>query len=138
MRRITQGLVLLLVLGLGVGLVSCGGDDDDFDDIAGTYVGQIFDNIVGAGTLTVVIAQNGNNLVGSYTTVFGVVGGAGFGNGDLTGVINGSTISLTAVPRANARGCVFTVNANSDDDDLNGTYTSGNCPAEAGRFDISR
>ena len=40
MRRITQGLVLLLVLGLSVGLMSCGGDDDD-DDISGVFQGTI-------------------------------------------------------------------------------------------------
>ncbi len=40
MRRITQGLVLLLVLGLSVGLMSCGGDDDD-EDISGVFQGTV-------------------------------------------------------------------------------------------------
>ena len=43
MRRITQGLVLLLVLGLSVGLMSCSGDDDD-EDISGVFQGTITDN----------------------------------------------------------------------------------------------
>jgi hypothetical protein len=135
MRRVTQGLVLLLVLGLSVGLVSCGGDDDE--DIAGTFVGSIFDNAAGQGTLTVILNQNGNNLVGNYTTVFGVIGGAALGNGSLTGVINGSTISLNAVP--NQGPCTFVVNASVDGDDITGTYVA-NLPnlCSGGTFDISR
>ena len=43
MRRITQGLVLLLVLGLSVGLMSCSGDDDD-EDISGIFQGTVTDN----------------------------------------------------------------------------------------------
>jgi len=137
MRRITQGLVLLLVLGLSVGLVSCGGDDDE--DIAGTYVGTINDNFAGAGTLTVVLSQNGNTLVGNYTSVFNPGSGrtAAFGNGDLTGVINGSVASLTANPRSGSP-CVFIVNANVDDDDITGTYASSNCPDQFGSINASR
>jgi hypothetical protein len=135
MRRITQGLVLLLVLGLSVGLVGCGGDDDE--DIAGTYVGTITDNFAGVGTLTVVLSQNGNTLVGNYTSVFGAGRGAAFGNGDLSGVINGSVASLTANPRSGSP-CVFIVNASVDDDDITGTYASSNCPNEFGSINASR
>jgi len=135
MRRITQGLVLLLVLGLSVGLMSCGGDDDD-EDISGVFQGTITDNGTGQqGSITVSIFQNGNNLSGSYTTLFGAIGASSIGNGNLSGVINGSTVSLTVT--SSTSGCTYVVNANVDDDDFDGTFvsTSG---CQGGFFDTSR
>jgi hypothetical protein len=119
--------VLLLVLGLSVGLMSCGGDDDD-EDISGVFQGTITDESGGQGSIIVNLFQNGNNLNGSYTTLFGAIGLSRIGNGNLTGVINGSTVSLTATPIGSQ--CTYIVNGNADDDELNGTYISvtGGCP----------
>jgi hypothetical protein len=128
MRRITQGLVLLLVLGLSVGLMSCGGDDDD-DDISGNFQGTVTEIDASGqptrqGSIAVSLFQSGNNLNGSYTTVIGAIGQSSIGNGNLSGVINGSVVSLTAT---SSSGCVYVVSASLDDDDFDGTFvgTSG-------------
>ena len=134
MRRITQGLVLLLVLGLSVGLMSCGGDDDD-EDISGVFRGTINDEP--NPSLTVSLIQNGNNLTGSYTTLVGTIGASRVGNGSLSGVINGSTVSLTATSSTVPR-CTFVVNGTVDDDDLNGTFLSTAGPCQGGVFNTSR
>ena len=129
MRRITQGLVLLLVLGLSVGLMSCGGDDDD-EDISGVFQGTITDGTGGQGSIIVNLFQNGNTLNGSYTTLFGIIGQSRIGNGNLSGVINGSTVSLTATPSGSR--CTYIVNGNADDDELNGTYILSLADAQVG------
>ena len=135
MRRITQGLVLLLVLGLSVGLMSCGGDDDD-EDISGVFQGTVTEADTGrTGSIVVSLIQSGNTLTGTYTTVIGAIGDSRIGNGNLSGVINGSTVSLTA--NSTSSGCTYVVNASIDDDDFNGTFvsTSG---CLGGTFDTSR
>ena len=92
MRRITQGLVLLLVLGLSVGLMSCGGDDDD-DNISGVFRGTLTDNngfIGNQAQLT--LQQNGTAVTGFFTPFPGTQ----VGTGNVNGAINGSIVSLTA------------------------------------------
>jgi hypothetical protein len=138
MRRITQGLVLLLVLGLSVGLMSCGGDDDD-EDISGNFQGTVTEIDASGqptrqGSIVVNLNQNGNNLNGSYTTVIGAIGQSSIGNGNLSGVINGSVVSLTAT---SSSGCVYVVNASVDDDDFDGTFV-GTSGCLGGFFSTSR
>jgi hypothetical protein len=114
--------------------MSCGGDDDD-EDISGVFQGTVTDNAAGQGSIIVNLFQNGNSLTGSYTTLFGAVGASSIGNGNLSGVINGSTVSLTAT--SSTSGCSYVVNASIDDDDFDGTFVStSGCPG--GFFDTSR
>jgi hypothetical protein len=125
-----------LVLGLGVGLMGCGGDDDD-ENISGVFQGTVVDSGTGQqGSIIVNLFQSGNSLTGSYTTLFGAIGASNIGNGDLSGVINGSTVSLTATSSTSR--CVFVVNATVDDDDLDGTFLSTSGPCQGGTFNTSR
>ena len=135
MRRITQGLVLLLVLGLSVGLMSCGGDDDD-EDISGVFQGTVTEANTGrTGSIVVSLIQSGNTLTGNYTTVIGLPGESSLGNGNVSGVINGSTVALTA--NSTTSGCTYVVNANVDDDDFNGAFLS-TTGCLGGTFDTER
>jgi hypothetical protein len=122
MRRITQGLVLLLVLGLSVGLMSCSGDDED-EDISGVFQGTVTEaDTQRTGSIVVSLIQSGNTLNGTYTTVIGLVGDSRIGNGNLSGVINGSTVALTAT--STTSGCTYVVNASIDDEDFDGAFVS--------------
>ena len=81
MRRITQGLVLLLVLGLSVGLMSCSGDDDD-EDISGVFQGTITDNTgLSSNQAQLVLQQNGTVVTGFFTPFPGTQVGTGNVNG---------------------------------------------------------
>jgi hypothetical protein len=117
--------------------MSCGGDDED-ENISGVFQGTVVDSGTGQqGSIIVNLFQSGNNLTGSYTTLFGAIGASNIGNGDLSGVINGSTVSLTATSSTVPR-CTFVVNATVDDDDLNGTFLSTAGPCQGGTFNTSR
>jgi hypothetical protein len=130
MRRITQGLVLLLVLGLGVGLTSCGGDDDD--DISGNYLGTLQDNLTGStGSITASLTQNGSAVVGTFLTTFiGTQGAIGNG-GNVSGAVSGSSVTLTVNP-SDPRDCPFTATGSIDDDEITGVYSAFNCSVSAG------
>ena len=74
MRRITQGLVLLLVLGLSVGLMSCGGDDDD-EDISGVFQGTVTEADTTDRSIVVSLIQSGNTTERDLSTVIGLFAG---------------------------------------------------------------
>jgi len=141
MRRITQGLVLLLVLGLSVGLMSCGGDDDD-EDISGVFQGTITDNTgLSSNQAQLVLQQNGTVATGFFTPFPGTQ----VGTGNVNGAVSGDLVTLTATdfPAAipGAGGCRFAfINATIDDDNISGNYVSSGCPAlvSSGIFDFSR
>jgi len=135
MRRITQGLVLLLVLGLSVGLMSCGGDDDD-DNISGFYQGQIQDNNGFIGNLAqLTIQQNGSAVSGIFTPFPGTP----VGTGNVDGVISGSSVTLTATGFTGDSDCRFVFTGSVDDDEINGNYVTSGCLAvSSGLFTFER
>jgi hypothetical protein len=133
MRRITQGLVLLLVLGLSVGLMSCGGDDDD-DNISGFYQGSLTDNngfVVNLATLN--IQQNGVVVTGIFTPT------PTLGSGNVNGLSSGSSVTLPVTGFPVATSCQFVFNGTIDDDTISGNYSTSNCPAvTSGLFNFQR
>jgi hypothetical protein len=137
MQRITQGLVLLLALGLSVGLMSCGGDDDD-ENISGSYQGTLTDNtgfIANLAQLT--IQQNGSSVSGIFTPFPGTQ----VGTGNVTGLTSGSTVTLTAngFPGPGASRCQFVFSGGVDDDQIKGNYATTDCPAvSSGLFTFDR
>ena len=135
MRRITQGLVLLLVLGLSVGLMSCGGDDDD-ENISGFYQGQIQDNNGFIGNLAqLTIQQNGSIVSGIFTPFPGTQ----VGTGTVDGVTSGSTVTLTATSFPGDSDCRFVFTGSVDDDNISGNYVTSDCPGvSSGLFNFDR
>lgn len=136
MRRITQGLVLLLVLGLSVGLMSCGGDDDD-ENISGSYQGTLTDNngfIGNQAQLT--IQQNGTAVSGIFTPFPGTT----VGTGNVNGAVSGDLVTLTATNFPGAPGCSFVfLNASVDDEEIKGNYgTTGCTVVSSGLFNFER
>jgi len=133
MRRITQGLVLLLVLGLSVGLMSCGGDDDD-ENISGFYQGSLTDNngfIANVAQLT--IQQNGSAVSGIFTPTPAV------GTGNVDGVTSGSSVTLRVNGFSGDSDCTFVFTGSVDDDEISGNYVTSNCPAvSSGLFNFER
>jgi len=129
--------VLVLVLGLSVGLMSCGGDDNE--DISGNYLGTLQDNLTGStGSVTASLTQNGSAVVGTFLTVFiGAVGAIGNG-GNVQGAVSGSSVTLTVSP-SNPRDCPFTATGTVDGDKISGVYAAFNCSVAAGgSFSINR
>jgi hypothetical protein len=122
--------VLLLVLGLSVGLVSCGGDDDD-EDISGNYLGTLQDNTGSTGSIIASLTQNGSAVVGTFRTTF-LVGNGAIGNGgNVSGAVSGSSVTLTVNP-SDPRDCPFTATGSIDDDEITGVYSAFNCSVSAG------
>src|SRR5215510_845136 len=64
-RRASEIIVVLAVL-----LAGCGGGGDDDVNVASTFRGTLQDNSVGTGTVTATLAQDGNDLTGTYQTMF--------------------------------------------------------------------
>ena len=96
MRRLTYvGIGLVMIW---VALAGCGGDDDENNDanVPGTFRGTIQDSIAGTGTITVTLAQDGNDLRGTYQTTFADPRNNGAGSVD--GEVHGNGVTLTASP----------------------------------------
>ena len=135
MRRITQGLVLLLVLGLSVGLMSCGGDDED-ENITGAYRGSITDNNGFVGNQAqLTLQQNGTFLTGSFSPFPGTQVGIGV----VEGLVNDSRVTFKVDRFTSDPDCTFLFDGGVDDDELSGSYVSDKClVVSSGTFDFER
>src|SRR4029450_7512365 len=121
MRRLTYvgiGLVMLI----WVVLAGCGGDDDDDKNdanVTGTVRGTIHDSIAGTGTITVTLAQDDSDLIGTYQTTF--ADPRNNGAGSVEGEVHGNALTLTATPSV-PTACPFNVTAIVNGAQINGTY----------------
>jgi hypothetical protein len=128
--------VASLVLVVGMLLTSCGPSDESTAsyDFAGTWTGVVQDNQADAGTVTAVLAQNGNELTGNWQIVFEdrTVGGTA------TGVVSGNEVVFDLVP-SQANTCPYNVVVTRSGDTLSGTYSAVDCSANVtGTISVSK
>jgi hypothetical protein len=141
MRRLTYVGIGLAML-IWVVLAGCGGDDDDKNDanVTGTFRGTIQDSIAGTGTITVTLAQDGNDLRGTYQTTFADPRNNGAGSVD--GEVHGNGVTLTASPSVTSfvpPACPFNVTAFVNGAQISGTYAAFNCTvAVSGSLTLTR
>ena len=99
-------------------------------DVAGPWCGEIDDNALGSGTITLSIIQKGSHLGGTWSDDLG-------GSGKLTGKIKGTAI--TAKLHFNGSKCRLAVNGILvAPDEVTGNYALFGCKqADGGSFDIT-
>ena len=141
MRRLTY-VEIGLVMMIWVVLAGCGGDDDDKNDanVTGTFRGTIQDSIAGTGTITVTLAQDDSDLIGTYQTTF--ADPRNNGAGSVEGEVHGNAVTLTASPSVTPlvpTACPFNVTAIVNGDQISGTYAAFNCTvAVSGSLTLTR
>lgn len=147
MRRTTLQIACALASGV---LLSCGGGSSGSSPtsptapmslptlsltLTGTWTGTGTDLPINHSFgLTMTLAQNGANITGSWSTATG-------NSGPLTGVVNGSTVTITASNVEGEPDCTTLFDGQRDGDNrLSGTFESGpRCSDDAmGRFDLAR
>ena len=141
MRRLTYvGIGLVMIW---VALAGCGGDDDDDKNdanVAGTFRGTIQDSIAGTGTITVTLAQDDSDLIGTYQTTF--ADPRNNSAGSVEGEVHGNAATLTATPSVTPfvpTACPFNVTAIVNGAQINGTYAAFNCTvAVSGSLTLTR
>jgi hypothetical protein len=148
LMRVTIGMlgILACVLGLvlvgcggdaacvfGSGLIGCGGDDEE-ENLSGTYQGTMQDSLVGTGTLTATLAQTDSMVMGTFQTSFP----EGNGGGNVSGTRRDEALTLTVTP-PQPPACPVHVTATIDDEKIQGTYATVDCPVGAtGTFTLTR
>ena len=85
--------VLVFVCACGGALAACGGGDET-EQVSGVYRGTMQDSLVGTGTITATLVQQGTAMSGAFDTSFA----AGNGGGSVSGSLNGTTLTLTVTP----------------------------------------
>ena len=98
--------------------------------LAGNYTGTINDNQSGTGTLTASFTQNGNNLSGTWNTVFGGVGV----NGTVSGSIFGNQANITV----STSNCSYNVTGTLNGSSFSGGYTPNAPCTDSGTFSLVR
>ena len=123
-------------------VVGCGGDDNNEPLLNGGFGGTMQDSLAGSGTLTMTIIQDGENLKGTWASVFAAP--ANDNQGILTGTIQNPSaphpsISMLLQP-ANTASCPLQVTATLlTPVEMTGTYAAMNCSrAETGTLDVTR
>jgi hypothetical protein len=123
-------------------VIGCGGDDNNEPVMTGNYRGTMQDSLVGRGTITVTIIQNGENLRGTWQSLF--ADPTNNNGGSLTGTIHRPSvphpnISLLLQP-ANPTTCPFQVTGTLITPvEMTGTYVAVNCSrVETGTLDVTR
>jgi hypothetical protein len=141
MRRLTY-MGIGLVTMIWVVLAGCGGDDDDNNDanVTGTFRGTIQDSIAGTGTITVTLAQDDSDLIGTYQTTF--ADPRNNSAGSVEGEVQGNAVTLTATPSVTPlvpTACPFNVTAIVNGAQISGTYAAFNCTvAVSGSLTLTR
>lgn len=133
MRR--QGIVVLICVALLA--MACGDDSPTSPSnsgVTGTWVGSIQSTITGASTVRVTLTQSGSMISGSYS----IAQGQAVDAGNVSGMINGAGINLTATP-SDPRTCPFQVTAVWSGNIITGTYAAFNCTvAFSGSISLTR
>lgn len=137
-RQILVWSLWLLMLCISLAISGCDGDGgDDQPFIGGTYRGTIQDSSAGAGTVIATIAQDGEDLSGTWQSTFS--NPASNNGGTLTGTLNDPSITLTlnsSVPTA----CPFNLTGTLvGQTRVTGTYAAFNCSRPiTGTIDVTR
>lgn len=107
-------------------------------DIAGTYVGSLYDNIAGRGVVTVTILQDGKTLTGTWATEF--ASSQRYGNsGELQGVLITTTTAQVYLSSSVPGACPFLATIVVEGTELTGTYAAHNCTrGDGGSFTATR
>ncbi len=99
-------------------------------NMAGSWSGMLNDNILGSGTISATVNQNGVSLTGLFTDSFGRLG-------QVFGVIIGSTVYFDLVPSM-AEACTFSATGSLNGNTLSGTYNTVSCSVtDSGTFNFS-
>jgi hypothetical protein len=64
------------------------------ESVSGVYRGTIQDSLVGTGTITATLVQQGTAISGAFDTSFA----AGNGGGSVSGSLDGTMLTLTVTP----------------------------------------
>jgi hypothetical protein len=139
MRRLTYVGIGLVMIWVALG--GCDGDDEPHDaNVTGTFRGTIQDSIAGTGTITVTLAQDDSDLIGTYQTTF--ADPRNNSAGSVEGEVQGNAVTLTATPSVTPfvpTACPFNVTAIVNGDQISGTYAAFNCTvAVSGSLTLTR
>jgi hypothetical protein len=131
LERATVRMLGVLLCMIGLGLVGCGGDDDE-ETVSETFRGTIQDSLAGPGTITVTLVQTGSTVTGTFQISFA----AGTSGGSLSGTSDHDTFMLIFTP-SQPLACPLNVTATIEDDEIQGTYAAFNCPVvQTGSFTL--
>jgi hypothetical protein len=114
------------------------GQGTSLPDIAGTYVGTLYDNIAGSGAFTVTILQEGKTLTGTWAVQF--ASSYRYNNsGEVRGVMLSSTSAAFYLISSVSSACPYLATVIVEAGRLRGTYASHNCTfANGGSFAASK
>lgn len=117
-------MFVLFIIGCST-ITSCGSENSDSNtiDITGTWKGTANDNVGGTGNFTVTLSQSASKVTGTWYISFPSVGYDNAGN--VSGTINGSSVSATLTP-SDPTDCPFNLTANVSGKQMSGTYASFN------------
>ncbi len=98
--------------------------------LGGNWSGTLNDDMLGGGTISGTITQNGVTLTGTFTDSFGL-------SGQFYGVVIGSTIYFDLIPSM-AGACPFTATGTLSGNTLTGTYMAVLCSVmDSGTFSMT-
>lgn len=137
-----MGRWLLILTGLIVVLVGCGGDDDDNEGanacinpplVAGQWSGTITDEALGAGTITGPFTQDGCVLVVNLQLCFA----EGCGTGTLVAEIDGTEITGNLGFSPNCHDEITATFVPTSPPQIVGTYVGHQCATVGGSFEMT-
>ena len=129
MRNTAAKLAMAWLMGAGLALVGCGGDDDggaSTVDVTGTWTGTI-QKENDAGTGTMILVQNGTDVTGTETDTWSQRAGV---TGRVTGTVDGHSVSLTVVDES-----VSQISAQVSGDTMTCTWTNNDGDSGTAEFE---
>jgi S1-C subfamily serine protease len=107
-------------------------------NVAGTYVGSLYDTMAGNGAFTVTLLQDGKTLAGTWAAEFSV--NRNYNNsGEVRGTVLGPTSAAFYLLSSVSNVCPYLATVIVGGAELRGTYASHNCTvANGGSFTAQR
>ena len=123
-RRVTASALLLLV----IGLVACTPAPPATFTYSGDWSGSMTDSLLGAGTLSFTLVEDGDIVTGTWMVVFAALSESG----EATGVVTEDGAAIEVVFWTSTD-CSYEMTGTRSESTVTGTYASVDClPATTG------